>query len=230
MGELLTSVAAWFIFTAVSNFFYIISCNNDTLYIDPDTSRIICIVIALIRNLLNLGIMLFYANVKYKEERAPENMEKIDPDALIQVEDALMDECATTFFIAFLNDRQQKDGIRLIKAYTSIKKYEDFAKNSANISEILQLGKDTWVKVEKWAIQKYTRQVYNEDSLSKIHNDLYISQNCDVHLFDHVFGVVVNVLQKMFNNFRDSRFYTMLRKKQETRSIIIDRMKNVKLI
>ena len=226
MSEVLWSLVSWFAFTAAANFFYIISCDDDIPWMEPYLCRLLSVLALLLRNSLNLLILTLYAYCNKTD--VTECMEKIDPEALIKVEDALVNEDALTYFIAFLRESGQNEGIQYINAYSLIKEFEEYAKAECeNVAEITQKAEAVLRQLKN---EELVQRLDEGFLLEKIYQDICRGENIDSHIFDQVFGVVINALQRMYGGFKESQFYLLLVQKQESISIIIERMKSAMLI
>ncbi len=231
VGELLLSLAVWFLFTAGGNGLFIASCQN-SFGLSDDTNDIlglISIAMMLVRNVLNLLVLAVYSY--YAHIHGVYNLDKIDPEALVKVEDALMSEHALTRFVAFLRDNGHPEGLQYIKAYSQIKEFEELAKQEDEpAGSVLARGRETWNALLNGTLAKCLPELA-ADCGARVEQVLGNEpENVDSHLFDQVFGVIINVLQRLYGEFKGSDQYGQLVKQLESRSVFIDRLRTVQLI
>eukprot|EP00826_Nyctotherus_ovalis_P033962 TRINITY_DN2778_c0_g5_i3.p1 TRINITY_DN2778_c0_g5~~TRINITY_DN2778_c0_g5_i3.p1 ORF type:complete len:161 (+),score=48.10 TRINITY_DN2778_c0_g5_i3:910-1392(+) len=156
--------------------------------------------------------------------------EKIEAEVLTKIEDALTNEDSLQFFVEFLRSINRMDGIVLIEINELITDYEVTAKQDTdNPDLVLQKAKETWSKIQT-QLANCAPDFLNVSVIDTVKENLDPETEPDSHLFDQIFGIVINELQSLYEMFKKSRYYVLLTKKQEKVSIIVSRMQKVKLV
>ena len=181
-----------------------------------------CIALVL-RNIVCLSILAFYSFTGTMN--IPE---KIEAEALNKVEDALTNEDSLNYFIKYLRKNNRPEGIIFIEINELITEYEELAKQDTDNPNIIrQRGEEIWKKIKQHTTNS---ELFNKTIIEGVEENLSSESELDSHLFDQIFGVVINELQNLYEGFRKSRHYASLAKKQEVMSIIVTRMQKVNLV
>lgn len=155
--------------------------------------------------------------------------EKIEAEVLTKIEDALANEDSLQLFVEFLRSINRTDGVALIEINELITDYEVMAKQDIDSDLMFQKAKETWSKIQT-QFADCAPGFCDVSVIDTVKESLNPEAELDSHLFDQIFGVVINELQSLYEMFKKSKYYGLLAKKQETVSIIVTRMQKVKLV
>ena len=223
LAELTLSLCVWFIFTLITYSLEILSSDNTTAV---DLLNLFSICTLLGRNMICLGVTLFYSQRKLPEEEQADWCE-IDPECFTMIEKVLDNKWAFIKFVAFLKDTGNIRGEECIDVYAFVSKFEIYAEQGDDAG-IKHKAQGTFEQIRNTCIGlRGMREEYLDNVIRKLDIE---GESVDKHLFDQLYGVAINGLQAMLPEFRESVHYSELSKEQERRALIAARLKTAKLI
>ncbi len=156
---------------------------------------------------------------------------EVDRDCLVKVETALLTEPALVKFVEYLSKEGLAAGIRQIRAYTQIKEFEECAVGeNATLEETKRRGAELWAK-----FRDPGSEVYLDDMAKAVESAMDISlrsrdEPVDKHLFDQLYGLIINSLQRMFVEFRTSEQCRRLSIDLERKSLLSEKLRRASLV
>ena len=159
-------------------------------------------------------------------------LEDVNRECLTNVETALVTEHALVKFVEYLTNEEFTEGITQIRAFTLIKEFEEYANalDTDDNNSVREKALDLWQKLTSKDSNIYMDGLGKEIKYmiqSKLQN---YDEIIDQHLFDQVYGVIINSLQRLFIQFKISNECRRLSQDLYRRNVVTNRLKMAELI
>lgn len=220
-SELLEITIIWTIFG--SAFYFLLFQSKDV-----KNAHAYIFIILLVRNTLCSLISIFFPAIKSKEENQIAFFET--RECVRNVELTMSTELPFMFFSYFVGEADSENGHNIIELYTKIKLYEaraddeeieqeKFEAATGIMNEFIQKDAHSEVK----GIPEEVREMISR----KFEN---LSENLDKHLFDPIYGIIINKLQVLYSAFQKSTTYDNLILELRINEIIYEKLVAAELI
>jgi len=181
-----------------------------------------CVCILVGRNVLTLFVSFMLPIIKGLHRRFTPYGET--RKCVSNVELALTTPSAFLVFLKYIKYARGDAGRNVIMLYSQIKRFEDISANRENGEEIIELATsiehDYLIDQAEFRVQGIPNEVRQHISMKLQNLGMYL----DSHLFDSLYGVVINILKRYFEEFKRSYEWQILLIRLRNSEMIYERM------
>ena len=192
------------------------------------------IFMLILRNWLLLANIVYTCFVEPQTDKLSSySVDELSRECLFKVESALATEHTLLKFIEYLAKEGCFVSINQINAYALIKDFEEFACPDADHSneELRSHAKDIWCKLQISEKEPNPDYVIPHDIKSSIEQKIESADEMlDRHLFDQLYGIIINSLQRSYVDFRDSTEFKTLSADLDRKSLISHKLRKFSLV
>lgn len=228
-NEILAISLLWSITLSCFYFLFIYSHYFSEIFIGTgNLFSIILVSIILLRNIGSFFISIILPIMKSKEEiMIPYGETR---ECISNVELTLSTVLPFKYFSAYIENYPVADAKNILALYTEIKLYE----SKAETEEYEEMSFDKATNIINDFIRPDGKLKVREipEEVCELLNKKFenLRENLNKHLFDSVYGIVINSLQGMFSSFKKTGFFKQLCMELRENEIIYERLVRSQLI
>ncbi len=235
LKELVLTIIAWIGFTGSYHYWMIYGHNYSGACRIKEENWIPGIGSLVVRN-VSLAFIIIYTCLIEKPAELMHRLsiyaDETNRDCLVKVETAIVTEQALAKFVEYLKREGILSKIKEINAFTLIREFEEFAAfDSGNPPEsVHEKAAEIWDKFCNEETDVHLGQIPPDIGYTiseKLKDD---DDGVDKHLFDQVYGMIINSLQRCFMEFRNSQEFRELSLELDKKSLISGKLKKADLV